>query len=66
MKLTKKQTSLASRRGGGYVIEENPEPGITFLEMNSKGFYEEFAKPLFKKHNKTSLAYGSRREGIEW
>jgi len=46
-KLPKKK--VRKYKGGGYVIEENPEPGITVLEMNGKGWYEEFAKPLLKK-----------------
>ena len=27
-------------KGGGYVTEERPEPGITVLTMDSKGFFE--------------------------
>ena len=35
-----------------YVTEEHPMPGVTLLSMNSKGFYEEFAKPLIKMEKK--------------
>lgn len=36
-------------KGGGYVTEKEIMPGVILLDMNSKGFYEEFAKPLLKK-----------------
>ena len=36
-------------KGGGYVIETQIAPGIIGLEMDSKGFYKEFAKPLIEE-----------------
>lgn len=42
MKNRQKQTR--KYRGGGYVTEEKIAPGITFLEMNGKGFAAEFGK----------------------
>lgn len=35
-------------KGGGYITEEHPEPGITVLSMDGKGFYEEFGKSFIK------------------
>jgi hypothetical protein len=48
----KNKTKIRRYKNGGYVKEEHPMCGVTVLEMNSKGFYEEFAKPLIKEIKK--------------
>ena len=44
-----KQKQTRKYKGGGYVKEERLEPGTIVLEMNIKGFKEEFVKPLLKE-----------------
>ncbi len=46
--MTKSTKKTRKYKGGGYVIEEKIMPGVTYLEMNPRGFFEEFAKPLLK------------------
>jgi hypothetical protein len=45
----KKKVKLTKFKSGGYVKEEQIADGITGFEMDSKGWYEMFAKPLIKK-----------------
>jgi hypothetical protein len=43
-------------KNGGYVKIEKPEPGITVLEMDGKGWWEMFGKDAYmpKKKNRGS------------
>lgn len=45
----KNKLKVTKFKGGGYVEVEKIEPGVTFLSMNAKGWYEMFAKPLMKE-----------------
>ena len=45
IKETNKSKKISKKfKGGGYFKSEEIMPGVTFMEMNGKGFYEEFCK----------------------
>ena len=47
-KSTTKKKEVRKYKGGGFVVEEHPEPGLVVFSMNGKGFAEEFGKPFIK------------------